>query len=227
MLEYDTVAYLCDGDGNPRTDSVESMAEPGSSDTGRRPGRPRSANVHSAILDAAVTLFVKKGFEGMSVEAVAAEAGVGKTTIYRRWRSKEELVVDAVAERFAEPSAPDTGNVRDDLVESTRELHLLMSSSRTGAVFPRMGAEVARRSRLGRLYGARVIGPRRAIFARALARGIEREELSEEIDVELAIDLLVGALLLRRFTGRLRRSDTSLPECLVATILTGLGTQDA
>jgi len=208
-------------------DNVESMGEPGSSDTGRRPGRPRSANAHSAILDAAVTLFVEKGFEGMSVEAVAAEAGVGKTTIYRRWRSKEELVVDAIAERFAEPSAPDTGNVRDDLVESTRELHLLMSSSRTGAVFPRMGAEVARRSRLGRLYGARVIGPRRAIFAEALARGIKRGDLSEKIDVELAIDLLVGALLLRRFTGRLKQSDTSLPERAVDMVLLGLRPQEA
>src|SRR5215207_3228411 len=147
------------------------MNERGSSGIGR-PGRPRSASAHSAILEAAVALFVDRGFEGMSVEAVAAEAGVGKTTIYRRWRSKEELVVDAIAERFADPSAPETGNVRDDLVQSARELHLLMSSSRTGAVFPRMGSEVARGSRLGRLYGERVIGPRRAIFAEALARGI-------------------------------------------------------
>jgi AcrR family transcriptional regulator len=205
------------------------MNEPDSSRTvpARQPGRPRSTSAHSAILDAAVALFVDKGFEGMSVEAVAAAAGVGKTTIYRRWRSKEELVLDAIAARFEEPSMPNTGNVRDDLVQSARELHLLMSSSATGAVFPRMGAEIAGRSRLGRLYGERVIAPRRAIFARALARGIERGELPKDTDVELAIDLVVGALLLRRFTGRLRRSDTSLPECLVATILTGLGTQDA
>jgi AcrR family transcriptional regulator len=197
------------------------MNKRGSSDFGR-PGRPRSASAHSAILEAAVALFVDRGFEGMSVEAVAAEAGVGKTTIYRRWRSKEELVIDAIAERFAEPAAPDTGNVRDDLVESARELHLLMSSSKTGAVFPRMGAELARRSRLGRLYGERVIGPRRAAFAAALARGIERGELSRDIDVELAIDLLVGALLLRRFTARLKRTDASLPERAVDMVLGGL-----
>jgi len=202
------------------------VSEPGNSEARARPGRPRSASAHSAILDAAVALFVDRGFEGMSVEAVAADAGVGKTTIYRRWRSKEELVVDAIAERFADPSAPETGNVRDDLVQSARELHLLMSSSRTGAVFPRMGAEVARGSRLGRLYGERVIGPRRAIFAEALARGIERGELSEDTDVELAIDLLVGTLLLRRFTGRLKRSDTSLPERAVDMVLVGLRAQE-
>jgi AcrR family transcriptional regulator len=201
------------------------MNERGSSDIGR-PGRPRSASAHSAILEAAVALFVDRGFEGMSVEAVAAEAGVGKTTIYRRWRSKEELVIDAIAERFAEPSAPNTGNVRDDLVESARELRLLMSSSKTGAVFPRMGAELARRSRLGRLYGERVIGPRRAAFAAALARGIERGELSRDTDVELAIDLLVGALLLRRFTGRLKRTDASLAERAVDLVLEGLRARD-
>lgn len=201
------------------------MNEPGSSDVGR-PGRPRSASAHSAILEAAVALFVDRGFEGMSVEAVAAEAGVGKTTIYRRWRSKEELVIDAIADRFAEPPAPDTGSVRDDLVESARELHLLMSSSRTGGVFPRMGAELARRSRLGRLYGERVIGPRRAAFAAALARGIERGELSRDTDVELAIDLLVGTLLLRRFTGRLKRTDASLVERAVDMVLNGLRARD-
>ena len=188
-----------------------------------RPGRPRSTSAHRAILDAAVALFVEEGFEGTSVEAVAARAGVAKTTIYRRWGSKEELLIDAIAERFAEPARPDTGSVRDDLVAGARELQRLMSSSATGAVFPRMGAEVARRTPLGLLYAEHVIGPRRAIFAEAIRRGLDRGELSESIDVELVIDLLVGSLLLRRFTGRLSRSDTSLPERLVDTALAGLG----
>jgi AcrR family transcriptional regulator len=56
--------------------------------TGPRPGRPRSAMAHEAILNAAVALFIEQGFEGMSVEAVAAKARVGKATIYRRWLSK-------------------------------------------------------------------------------------------------------------------------------------------
>jgi AcrR family transcriptional regulator len=174
-----------------------------------------------------VTLFIEAGFEGMSVEAVAARAGVGKATIYRRWSSKEELVVDAIAELFADTPRPDAGNVRDDLVQIGQELHVLMSSSVTGGVFPRMGAEVARGSRLGRLYGQRVIGPRRASFEEALRRGIERGELSEETDVELAIDLLVGSFLLRRFTGRLKRSDTSLPERAVDMLLASLRPRNA
>jgi AcrR family transcriptional regulator len=186
-----------------------------------RPGRPRSAQAHQAILDAAVALFIEQGLEGMSVEAVAARAGTGKTTIYRRWPSKEDLVIDAIAQVLAAAPTTDSGSVREDLLGLGRELHGLMSSSASGGVFPRMAAEVARRSRLGRLYGQRVIGPRRAALAEALQRGIQRGELPKDTDVELAIDLLVGGLLLRRLTGRLRRSDPT-PERAVDILLAGL-----
>jgi AcrR family transcriptional regulator len=174
-----------------------------------------------------VTLFIERGFEGMSVEAVAALAGVGKATIYRRWPSKEELVIDAITQLFAEPATPDTNDVREDLVKMARELHQLMSSPVTGGIFPRMGAEVARGSRVGLLYGERVIRPRRAIFAEALHRGIERGEVSNNTDVELAVDLMVGTFLLRRFTGRLKQSDATLPERVVDAMLAGISTRGA
>ncbi|HEY8115079.1 MAG TPA: TetR/AcrR family transcriptional regulator [Actinomycetota bacterium] len=189
----------------------------------RQPGRPRSATAHAAILDAAVALFVERGSDGISMEAVAAMAGVGKATIYRRWSSKEDLVVDAVARVFTKAVRPDTGTVRQDLIESARELHRLMSSSLTGRVFPRMATEIAHRSPLGRLYGERIIGPRRAVFEEALRRGIERGELPEAIDLELAIDQLVGTLLLRKLTGRLKRSDPAVADRAVDMLLTGLG----
>lgn len=96
-----------------------------------------------------------------------------------------------------------------------------MGSGATGGVFPRMAAEVARGSRPGRLYGERVIGPRRAALARALHRGIARGELPAGTDVELAIDLLVGGFLLRRLTGRLRPSDPT-PDHAVDVVLAGL-----
>jgi AcrR family transcriptional regulator len=116
----------------------------GSPVVARPPGRPRSAQVHQAILDAAVALFIRDGFEGMSVEAVAARAGVGKAAIYRRWPAKEALVIDAVAQLIAEAPSPDSGSVHDDLVELARELHGLLSSSLTGGLFPRMAAAVER-----------------------------------------------------------------------------------
>jgi len=158
----------------------------------------------------------------MSVEGVAARAGVGKATIYRRWPSKEDLVIDAITQVFAEPPRPDTGSARDDLVKMVRELHVLMSSSVTGGVFPPMAAEVARSSRLGRLYAERVIGPRRAGLAEAIRRGVQRGELPTNTDVELAIDMVVGTILLRRLTHRLKRSDAAVAERAVDLLLGGL-----
>src|SRR5262245_9961540 len=80
----------------------------------RRPGRPRSAAAHDAIRGAALELFIEQGVGGTSIEAVAAKARVGKASIYRRWQSKEALLIDAVIDVFAEPTRPDTGSVRHD-----------------------------------------------------------------------------------------------------------------
>src|SRR6266496_6782642 len=82
----------------------------------RKPGRPRSAQAHKAILDATLELLAEGGFQGLSIEAVAARAGVGKTTIYRRWPSKNELVMDAIREVQVNLSVIDTGNFRKDVV---------------------------------------------------------------------------------------------------------------
>ena len=188
----------------------------------RRPGRPRSAAAHDAIRRAALALFIEHGIGGTSIEAVAAKAGVGKASIYRRWQSKEALLINAVIDVFAEPARPDTGTVREDLIHSTKSLLALMSSSPAGDVFPRMAAEVARHTTLGQLYGKRVIGPRRLVFGEALRRGVARGELPETIDVELAIDCFVGPLLLRKLTRRLQQSDRAFAERTVDLLLSGL-----
>src|SRR5260370_35342567 len=81
----------------------------------RKPGRPRSAQAHKAILDATLELLAEEGFQGLSIEEVAARAGAGKTTIYRRWSSKEELVMEAIRQVQIEVPVMDTGNFRNDL----------------------------------------------------------------------------------------------------------------
>jgi Tetracyclin repressor-like, C-terminal domain len=84
-----------------------------------------------------------------------------------------------------------------------------------------MAGEVAKYSPLGRLRSERVIGHRRAFFEEALRRGTGRGELPKSIDVELAIDHVVGVLLLRRLTGRLMRSDAGFVEMAVDMLLVG------
>ena len=96
-------------DQGPGTETDTGPAE------SRRPGRPRSEQAEQAIIEATLDLFGEQGFEGVCVEAVAARAGVGKATIYRRWPNKEELLLAALSS-MKSPIPEPTGSVRDDLV---------------------------------------------------------------------------------------------------------------
>jgi AcrR family transcriptional regulator len=191
--------------------------------TARRPGRPRSARADRAILAAALELFAEVGPDAMSIEGVAERAGVGKTTIYRRWSSKEELVSAAVGTLSEDLSAPDAGTVRDDLVGLARQMIRTLASEPTGRVLPRIASEMASGSSIGRTYARTVLGPRRELVGAVLRRGLERGELRADLDVELAIDELIGPLIVRRLLGGPGSATTgSLPEHLVDAVLRGL-----
>jgi len=190
----------------------------------RRPGRPRSQSAQRAILDAALDLLAAEGFERMSIEAVAARAGVGKTTIYRWWTSKDDLVIDAMENLIADVQPPDTGSVRSDLVELIVQIERVLGSTRAGEVFPRMVAEVAAASPLGLAYLDRVIAPRFAIVDSILVRGVRRGELRTDLDLELARDLLVGPMVFAKLTRRLpSRRGARRAQRLVDLLLGGLG----
>ena len=168
----------------------------------RPPGRPRSAQAARSIQDAAIELFVEQGFEAMSMEGVAARAGVGKTTIYRRWDSKEELVMDALVCHLTTVDDPDTGSLREDLVHLLTMFQRTVRTTPLGHVFPRMVAEVAEGSDLGRLYARRVIEPRRQMLRSILQRGVDRGELPVRADLELGLELIMGPVMLRRLFGK-------------------------
>ena len=191
--------------------------------TGPRLGRPRSALARRSILDAALALYGELGLEAMSVEGVAARAGVGKATIYRRWDSKEELVADAIAELIAQVADPDTGSVRLDLIELLIQLQRAMGNSGTGRIFPRIAQELAAGSSLGRVYRRRVIEPRARILDAILQRGIDRGELPATLEFELASDLLIGPIILCRLTRRLSgRTVRQRATSIVDAVLGGL-----
>src|SRR5258707_9557057 len=102
---------LDQGSNGPGTDTAAGPAE-----TTRRPGRPRSEQAEQAIIDATLDLFAEQGFEGVCVEAVAARAGVGKATIYRRWPNKEELLLAALGSMKSPIPELSGISVRDDLL---------------------------------------------------------------------------------------------------------------
>jgi AcrR family transcriptional regulator len=194
----------------------------------RPPGRPRSPEADRAILNAALDLFVEQGYEGMSMEGIAARAGVGKTTVYRRWPSKEDLIVDAIDELIFEVEPPDTGSVREDLVELLVKIQTIMTSSRAGEVFPRMIPHVAMGSPLGRIYLQRVIQPRFAMLRSTLRHAVDRGEIPADADPELVRGLLVGPVLMWKLIGRLsRKGARERAEHIVDTVLGGLNRPSA
>ena len=163
----------------------------------RRPGRPRSPEADEAILAAAVELFTESGYEGLTVEGVAARAGVGKATIYRRYPCKVDLVV-AAARCFTEPHSvsPDTGSTRGDLYALVEGLIAVLTTTPLGRAMPILLAERTRIPELDIAYGA-FINEKRARGVTTVRRGIERSELAADVDSDAFVDFYVGPVFYR------------------------------
>lgn len=195
---------------------------PGSGPTRR--GRPRSERADRAIIGAALDLFAESGAEGLCMEEVAARAGVGKATIYRRWPGKENLLLDALATLKAPLPEPKGESVKDDLAA-------LLDAMRTEAVDPRQVRQVAlllgegaRYPRLIERYVEAVAEPRRDVFRAVLRRGIATGELRDGTNVELAVDMLTGAVLARTRLSS-DRPDRGYARRVVDELLTGLASR--
>jgi AcrR family transcriptional regulator len=164
----------------------------------RRPGRPRSALAHVAILEATLELLAERGLAALTIEGVAARAGVGKATVYRRWASKPALVREAITRiGTGDMPLPDTGSVRGDVIAMMRGRRESASATRAGFFIPRLVAEAAADPELGPLLDEVLVQPGRRIMRLILERGIERGELRRGLDLESAVDLLVGAIVYR------------------------------
>jgi AcrR family transcriptional regulator len=188
---------------------------------GPKSGRPRRPETDVAILRATRDLFGELGYDGMSVEAVAARAGVGKATIYRRWSSKDDLIIAAIQEVTTAIAVPNTGNLRNDLTGLIAGAIRFMKTAEAGVIFPRMAGEVAGRTPLGLRYVETVIGPRRAMLREVLAAAIESGELRSDLEVTLLADTLMGPIILRKILGELDQSPEDTPIRLVETLLDG------
>jgi len=182
----------------------------------RRPGRPRDLGVDDAIMDAVVEILTEVGFRGLTIDAVAQRAGVGKATIYRRWAGKEQLVLDALtAERVPVPE-PDTGSLRDDLL--AHYLPLADADAQRGAVrlMPALAAEAAVDPDIADRLQA-FVSDRRAPVEGILRHAQERGEVNDDVDVELVVDLLTGAIMYRLYF-----SGTVVDEDVIRRLLDGV-----
>jgi AcrR family transcriptional regulator len=171
-------------------------AEPGPApETSRRPGRPRSEQAEQAIIEATLDLFAEKGFEGVCVELVAARAGVGKATIYRRWPNKEELLLAAFASLKSPFPEPRGVSVRDDLLAMVEVMCADKADPRKARRYALLLGEGEKYPRLMARYKETVVQPRRDAMRAVIRRGVETGELRPDTDVEIAMLSLTGAIM--------------------------------
>jgi AcrR family transcriptional regulator len=186
----------------------------------RSMGRPRDERADRAMLSATLELMAENGAHDLRVDDVAGRAGVGKATIYRRYRSKDELITAAVAGLVSEIAIPDTGRTRADLLALMRSAVAVYRGSVEAAVMPSLVDAMSRDAELARFVREGFLARRRVALRVVLERGIERGDLCADLDVDLALDVLAGPLFYRLLiTGG--PIDEQLAEGVVELILRG------
>ncbi len=163
-----------------------------------RAGRRRSERSHRAILEATQQLLVERGYPAVSIEGIAARAGVGKQTIYRWWPSKAALVLEAyLAGEDAVVQPEPAGSTREDVRALLRWLIDVLAQPTGGAVVAGLVAELPHDGDLAEGFHRDVVPARREAMLAALERGRERGEIRADADLELAVDELHGAVFYR------------------------------
>jgi AcrR family transcriptional regulator len=153
-----------------------------------RPGRRRDPALDRAILEATLESFAADGYAGVSIEGVAARAGVGKATIYRRFPSKAELVVEAMrVGACLSDHLPDTGDVRADMAAMLRVMVDRLRGP-DGHVLLAFAAERIRHPELSAEFQRSVIGAKRAHLQALVASAVERGDLPADTDVQLVAE---------------------------------------
>jgi AcrR family transcriptional regulator len=173
------------------------MAEPATA-AARRPD-PRVERSRQAILDATRELLADGDVGSLTVEAIATRSGVAKTTIYRRWRDKWELALDAVMidmlPRFEKPV--DVGDTRKELLTFVNQVVRMQASAPFGPAMQGLVSQIATDPELARVYRDQVVQPRMDQLAPVIERGIARGDLRPDTDVRLVHELLVGPIFYR------------------------------
>jgi AcrR family transcriptional regulator len=196
----------------------------------RKPGRPRSAQAHKAILNSTLELLAEEGFQGLSIEEVAARAGVGKTTIYRRWSSKEELVIDAINAVQVNLSMVDTGNFRDDLLTLFKTAYQsMMARPLLEQLVVKIIGEYQTNPEIFQVFITQLLVPRFQQFRHMVEQAQARNEIRRDIDWTLVIELVAGSLYFHWIITRFLVPSSSFTpdewvEQMIDMVMHGIGT---
>jgi AcrR family transcriptional regulator len=189
-------------------------------------GRPRSERAHRAILTAARELLIAEGFAAMRLEHVASRAGVGKSTIYRWWASKEELAQELLLQ-LASPhiAVVNSDTTHAELLAAVVNPMRAVTETDFGPVIRALLSQIASDPSLGDPFRATVVQARRDEIARLIARGIARGDLRADADVDLATEMLVGPVYFRLMFGGVLDGDFA--ERVVDSVLRGFAANTA
>jgi AcrR family transcriptional regulator len=169
----------------------------GAPNTAPRASRRRESS-RLAILDAVLALCREEGYARLSIEAIAARAGVGKQTIYRWWPSKGAVLLEALDREAAGAAAfPDTGDLVADMRTRINDVVRFQSNPNFGQAFAALIAEAQQDPTIGPMLLERFIRPRRAPIVERLRRAQEVGQLPETLDVDAVLEVIFGALFHR------------------------------
>lgn len=187
----------------------------------KTPGRKRCPVAHQNILQATSKLLNEIGFSNLTIEGVAAHAGVGKTTIYRHWPNKASLVMDAfLAETAPQFPYPDTGSVIRDIREQMKLVIKVLNSPNGKTVATLIGASQTDKE-LAEAFRTRFLAVRRTESKAILKKGIERNEIPSNIDADVLLDTLYAPLYFRLLIKHAPLTEIFVDQ-LVNLITTGL-----
>ncbi|MGW7369618.1 TetR/AcrR family transcriptional regulator [Streptomyces sp. NPDC054841] len=194
-----------------------------------RTGRPRSAEADAAILDATRAALVELGWSRLSMGDVATRAGVAKTTLYRRWAGKSELVVDAVAVLFDELELPDRGSLAADIEGVVLQFAALLERPEARTALMAVVAESTRDEPLRERIRGSIVDRQKRLVLEGRARAQSRGELPVESDpaaaartADLIFDVIAGAVVHRALVSA-EPVDADWAQRFTALLLGGLG----
>jgi AcrR family transcriptional regulator len=186
------------------------------------PGR-RSARSHRAVLESALALVREQGYAAVTIDGIAARAGVSKATIYRWWNHKSAILVEAfLTSVHPQIAFPDSGSAREDLVAQATSLARVLSDPVLGSLFVSLLGEALHDRDLATSLRDGWQTPRRVAGVEVIERAMARNELPADTDPELVLDGVYGPLYLRLLFGHAPLDESSLRQ-IVAQVFDGTG----
>ncbi|HEX3913787.1 MAG TPA: TetR/AcrR family transcriptional regulator [Steroidobacteraceae bacterium] len=163
-------------------------------------GRPRDSRIEQDVVAAVLKVLRVHGYRAVTIENIARRVRRARTSLYRRWPSKRQLVAFAVVHELGVEPAPDTGSLREDLKAAVETLRRAFAGP-LGTAIAGLASDMAHDAALGCLIRSAVLAPRRDSMRAALARGAVRGEIARGLDVELLLDMLTAPFYFRTLFG--------------------------